>query len=134
MPPAFVLSQDQTLRKINLFHQRYLIRLLCDFVVNYYSLKCNFQVTSHYSIFNQQHIQHRTQQSFNITLYFYFSSSFFKVFQNFFQLARSLFSSASPLSSGDRDIKYTFLPLFQAQFQLFLHFIFRSVPCVQCGF
>ena len=54
MPPAFVLSQDQTLRKIKLFYRKIrfkafkILRLEINFV------SCEFsRFTSHYSIFNQ---------------------------------------------------------------------------------
>ena len=59
MPPAFVLSQDQTLHKIILTTSVVMIFLknrlssisLCN--LNYIQINVNCQVTSHYSIFKQ---------------------------------------------------------------------------------
>ena len=57
MPPAFVLSQDQTLRKINYFIRKSdskHLKLCCfDYIGLTDVSNWIFKVTSHYSIFNQ---------------------------------------------------------------------------------
>ena len=83
MPPAFVLSQDQTLRKIKLFYRKIrfkafkILRLEINFV------SCEFsRFTSHYSIFNQLTHQRRVTETEYITL-FQLCKSFFEFFSIF---------------------------------------------------
>ena len=110
MPPAFVLSQDQTLHKIILTTSVVMIFLknrlssisLCN--LNYIQINVNCQVTSHYSIFKQLSatIADRLSTSplrlpncgvtFNLSQVWDLSNFVFNFFQTFlFQPCRSVY-------------------------------------------
>ena len=78
MPPAFVLSQDQTLRKKN-----FLSEIPIQAIYLRLTLKKNFsRFTSHYSIFNQPALE--GQRVLNISSSTIFSNRFLKIFRTFF--------------------------------------------------
>ena len=98
MPPAFVLSQDQTLRKKNSY-QSVWFSFLWFLVVNYLKSQCNFQVTSHYSIFNQP----PKKRSFNIASFKIECKLNFKLFSKFWQNLKLSFSSARVSFEAQQD-------------------------------
>ena len=88
MPPAFVLSQDQTLRIIKLYRRNLNLRsnFLFWFIFfdSFWIAQCKLSVTSHYSIFKQLH--HDLWWFFNISQIINLSNQVLNFFQLFFNL------------------------------------------------
>ena len=85
MPPAFVLSQDQTLRIIKLYRRNLNLRsnFLFWFIFfdSFWIAQCKLSVTSHYSIFKQLH--HDLWWFLNISQIFNLSNQVLNFFQLF---------------------------------------------------
>ena len=142
MPPAFVLSQDQTLRKIKLFYRKIrfkafkILRLEINFV------SCEFsRFTSHYSIFNQLPVV-STGDSFIIYHRFLFLQAqvwkFFKLFSDPHFQYRFISACHFVACLQEAQQKHNISPIFIFAspflkfFQFFSNSHFRSVlyqPC-----
>ena len=91
MPPAFVLSQDQTLRKNKFLSEISDLAFLFDSVVP--TAQIHQSVTSHYSVFKQHRSFHRhpplfSSVSFNLASFGFLSNPNLKIFQ-FFLLSQT---------------------------------------------
>ena len=115
MPPAFVLSQDQTLRKKN-----FLSEIPIQAIYLRSTLKKNFsRFTSHYSIFNQPALE--GQRVLNISSSAIFSNRFLKIFRTFFispatrsDLKQSVTGRKTSFNIAPRDhFASRFLPFFE---------------------
>ena len=100
MPPAFVLSQDQTLRKNKFLSEISDLAFLFDSVVP--TAQIHQSVTSHYSVFKQHRSFHRhpplfSSVSFNLASFGFLSNPNLKIFQ-FFSLSQTTAASLSQRS------------------------------------
>ena len=142
MPPAFVLSQDQTLHKnyfnnsrCQIFLRRIdLARFLCV-IWTTFKFNVNCQVTSHYSIFKQLPLTQRPALSsaplnsepfcgvlFNISQVCVLSNFIFNFFQTFFISAQLWF--AQRIAAWD--LIYHSFEICQTCFQTFFESFFLS--------
>ena len=101
MPPAFVLSQDQTLRKIILFYQIIWFKQFIEYYL--YSLNWISRFTSHYSIFNQLRFFSEANGFIIYHRFIYFANSFVNFFWSF---SNRLFKSISSAIKRNRDLIY----------------------------
>ena len=132
MPPAFVLSQDQTLRKIKLFYRKIRfkalnLRLCVSSLVNFQGLHRTIQ-------FSISSLTSGEWHRLNISHFFNFASGFLKIFEIFYfsvfkraqKFLWSISLAASSFSTRNRNIIYHSFLTLQAIFWNFFDFLFST--------